>query len=126
MPIRRWVYLTLVAALLAVRPAIADAALLPPSLTAMALSTSALKLTWSDPNSPKASGYAIERSTSASSGFLQIATTNKGVVSYQDGALRSGTTYYYRMRAIGRRGTMSPYSTVVNATTLPTAPAPTL
>jgi len=76
MPTRRWVHLTLLSALLAVWPTIAEAALLPPTLTATGLSTSATKLTWSDPNSPQ-SGYAIQRSLSASSGFVQIATMKR-------------------------------------------------
>src|SRR6266404_2840819 len=89
--------------------------LAPASLTATAISTSAGKLSWIDTNS-KESSYSIERSLSATSGWVVIAALSRNVTSYQDGGLRSSTAYYYRVRATSH-GQTSPYSNVASATT---------
>src|SRR5690348_12866787 len=119
MPSGRWIRVTLMSAMsammLAAAPAIVHATLVGPPLTATTMSSSAIQLTWSDPNKSGQTGYSIERSLSYASGYVQIATLNKGVVSYQDNGLASGTTYYYRMRVLGRRGTASPYSNIASA-----------
>ncbi len=63
------------------------------------------------------SQYLIERSVSASSGFVQIATANTN--SYINTGLAVGTTYYYRVRAKDANNNMSSYSNT-SAVTIPT------
>ena len=91
----------------------------PGSLSATTISSSAIRLNWSDTNN-KEDGYRIERSTSASSGFSVIATTASNTTSYQNNNLSSNTTYYYRVRAFGKQGRHnieSSYSRVASAKT---------
>jgi hypothetical protein len=88
----------------------------PSALSASALSQTQIGLTWVDPNSGE-NGFAIERSLNATSGFAQIASVGKDVSAYTNSSLNSGTTYYYRVRATGRRSTYSAYSNTASATT---------
>ena len=50
-------------------------------------------LTWTD-NSNRESGYAVERSLSSASGFTQIATPTRNVVTYDDPGRTPGATYF--------------------------------
>ena len=57
-----------------------------------------IKLTWKKAN--KAQGYIIYRSTNSKSGFKKIKTINKAsTLKYTDTNLKSGKTYYYRIKA---------------------------
>jgi Domain of unknown function (DUF4082)/Fibronectin type III domain len=87
----------------------------PTSLVASAVSTSQINLTWTA--SSGATGYLIQQSLSASSGWTQVGSTSGGsATSFQQTGLASGTTYYYRVVAtLGN--TDSPYSNVASATT---------
>ena len=91
----------------------------PISLTATAVSSSQINLTWSV--SAGATGYEIERSLTAASGFAEIGTAT--TTSYSDTGLTSGTTYYYLVIATGG-GKSSAASNTASATTTGTAPAP--
>jgi len=82
------------------------------------VSSSTIDLSWVDTNN-KETGYAVERSLGASTGFAVIVTVGNNQQAYRDTALAPTTTYYYRVRALGRRGSTSPYSNVASATTLP-------
>ena len=93
----------------------------PTSLAASAVSNSRLKLTWVDTTKSE-TAFEVERSLSATSGFALIGRTGKNVNNYWDSTVGSGTTYYYRVRATGRRKATSPYSNVASATTPTTAP----
>jgi len=94
--------------------AMAQGSLQPPSsLTAKAVN-GAVQLNWVDTNSTE-TGYTIERSLNATSGFALIKTTAINKISYKDTTVSSGTTYYYQVRAKGSGGIFSPYSTVVSA-----------
>jgi len=79
----------------------------PSSFSAIAVSTSQINLSWTDPNDGE-SGFEIQRS-SDTSGFSTITTTDKNATSYSNTGLNSGTTYYYRIRSIGRKGSSSDY-----------------
>ncbi|HEY8181477.1 MAG TPA: hypothetical protein VII32_04515 [Thermoanaerobaculia bacterium] len=59
--------------------------------------------------------YLLERSTSAMSGFTQIAILAANTTSYVDWNVNSRTTYYYRLRATNSNGA-SPYSNTAKAT----------
>ncbi len=91
----------------------------PTNLTATASSTSQINLSWTA--AAGASGYEIQRSTNATTGFTQIGTTAAGVTTYQDTGLKAGTEYYYRVLATGA-GATSSYSNTADATTQGTAP----
>lgn len=88
----------------------------PSHLTATAASTTQINLAWRD-NSNNETGFKIERSTSAGSGFAPIATTAADATSYSSTGLAADTTYYYRVRATNSAGN-STYSYVADATTL--------
>jgi hypothetical protein len=81
-----------------------------PALTGYASSTSLVSLSWNDVSGETA--YSLERSTSATSGFTQIASLGENVVTYSNTGLISGTTYYYRIRASNSAGS-SAYSNVL-------------
>ena len=71
----------------------------PPSgLSANAVSTSQINLTWTD-NSVNESGFKLERKTGPSGSYSEIATTAAGVTSFSDTGLQPATQYFYRVRA---------------------------
>ena len=99
----------------------------PSSLTATAVSSSQINLTWSDTNNNE-TGNFVERSLSSTSGFAQIASLGANATSYSNTGLPAGTTYYYRVRSSGTQGknvTYSSYSNVASARTTSVAPTPT-
>jgi hypothetical protein len=59
--------------------------------------------------------FRIERSTNANK-FALLTTVAAGVVTFTDGGLRAGETYYYRVLAVNASGT-SAASNVASATT---------
>ena len=87
----------------------------PTALSASTLSTSSLLLSWAD-NATNETGFQVERSTSAASGFALVGTTSANTTTYISAALSSGTKYFYRVRAVNAGGN-SGYSAVVSATT---------
>ena len=105
-------------------PGAASAAqlLAPSSFSAAPVSSSEIDLRWADSNlklvQATETGYSIERSLSATSGFVRIGTSAKNVTTYKDTGCAGSTTYYYRVLTLGRNGVVSPYSIVTNATTL--------
>jgi len=97
----------------------------PSGLTATAVSTSQINLSWTD-NANNETSYKVERSPDGTTGWTEIAgSLAADATSYSDNGLAEGTTYHYRVRAsVGT--SHSAYSNVANATTLVNAPnAPT-
>lgn len=93
----------------------------PSSLTANAVSSSQINLSWVD-NATNETGYKIERKIGAGGAYAQIASVGAGATSYSDSSLASATTYFYRVRATN--GTSdSPYSSEASATTTMPPPA---
>lgn len=91
----------------------------PTNLTATSAQTGPprgeITLTWKD-NSIDETSFAIERSTSLDSGFVQVATVAANTATYTERNLARKTTYYYRLRAL--RGTAkSGYSNIAGART---------
>lgn len=72
----------------------------PSDLTGTAASTSQIDLTWTD-NADDETGFELERSPNGTSGWERIATPAANATSYSDTGLERGTTYYYRIRAVG-------------------------
>ncbi len=75
----------------------------PSSLTATAVSSSQINLSWQD-NSSNETGFEIDRATSSGGPYTQIATTGANVTSYSNTGLAASTTYYYRVRATNDSG----------------------
>ena len=92
----------------------------PTNLTVTATSGTQTALTWTD-NFNDATDFLIERATSASGPFTQIADVPATVTSYFDSNLIANTQYFYRVRATNTSGT-SGYSNVASAT-IPVPPA---
>jgi hypothetical protein len=92
----------------------------PANLTASAVSSSQINLTWTD--SDTEDGFKIERCTGVGcSNFAQIATVGANVISYSNTGLTASTSYSYRVRAYNAAGD-SDYSNTASATTM-VAPA---
>ncbi len=101
------------AALTAAAPVVPDA---PSSLTATALSTNQIRLSWTD-NATNEDGFRIERCKgSTCTNFALIATVGPNVTTYANSGLSKNTTYRYRVRAYNASGT-SAYSNIASATT---------
>ena len=93
----------------------------PGSLTAQALSSSQVLLTWTD-NSATETGFKIERSPLTDTNFTEIATVGANITSFTDSGLNEATKYWYRVRAYNAY-TTSAYSNEKSATTLYNIPA---
>jgi len=98
--------------------------LAPTSLAATAVSSSQINLSWVESNANE-TAITVQRSLSAASGFVTIANLAKNSTSYSNTGLAAGTTYYYRVQAVGRKGIVSPFSNVAGATTGASVPTPT-
>ena len=91
----------------------------PTNLTAHAVSTSQINLSWSQPanlGNLVLTGYKIERSVSGGPWSVLVSNTGNAVTTYSNTGLSSSTTYSYRVSAINSVGTSSP-SNVASATT---------
>lgn len=87
----------------------------PTNLAASAVSSSRIDLTWAD-TSLNEDGFVIERSTSSSSGFIQIGSVGANVIGFSNTGLQSNKTYYYRVKAFNIAGS-SAYSNTASAKT---------
>ncbi len=90
----------------------------PSGLTASAVSSSQINLSWTD-NASDETGFKIERKLGAGGTWSQIAAVGANVTTYNNTGLSPTTTYDYRVRATNSAGD-SAYSNEANATT----PAP--
>ncbi len=86
----------------------------PTNLTAQALSSSSIQLTWTS-NSNNEVGFQIERRPQGGD-FKQIGSTQAKVTSFTDSGLSPATTYCYRVRATNDAGS-SDYSNEACAAT---------
>ena len=71
----------------------------PTSLTAQALSSSQVLLTWAD-RSATETGFKIERSPDTDTNFAEIATVGADTTSFTDSGLSEAATYWYRVRSV--------------------------
>jgi hypothetical protein len=86
----------------------------PSKLTAKALSSSRITLSWRD-KSKNETGFRIYRKTESGS-WSQIAKVGADTTSFMDAGLRSSTAYLYRVRAVNAIG-KSKYSKKASAAT---------
>jgi carboxypeptidase T len=98
----------------------------PSNLTAAAVSSTQINLTWVDNDSTE-TGFKIERCTGAGcSDFAQMATVGSNVTSYSNTGLTASTSYSYRVRAynsVGDSDDSNPATAVTQAApVLPIAP----
>lgn len=87
----------------------------PTNLTAQAISSSQVNLSWTD-NAANETGFNIERKTGSSGTYAQIGTVAANAPSYSDTGLTASTAYYFRVRAFNSAGD-SDYSNETVATT---------
>ena len=92
----------------------------PTSVSAAAVSSSQINLTWTD-NASNESGFQIERSTDAST-FTEIGVVTSNITTYADTSLSAATQYWYRVRAYNATGP-SAFADPASATTM-SAPPP--
>jgi len=98
-----------------------------PAALAASAAQGRIDLSWAYSDTSGISGFAVERSNSATSGFAQVAATDSATFSYSDQGLASGKTYYYRTRSYKQKGKnvdYSTYSATVSATTASSQPIP--
>lgn len=96
----------------------------PSGLTATAISTNQISLSWID-NTSGVDGFLIERALDGGgtpAGWTQISSVGPNVTNYNDSGLSPGTTYWYRVRA-DNQSWYSDYSDQSGATTLPLPPS---
>src|SRR2546426_5238653 len=123
------IFISLAMLLSATQYAHADTGLVPPptNLTATAVSSSEIDLSWTAPTGVGlvVSGYEIERSTNGGSTWtVLVADTGSTATTYADTGLAHTTTYTYRVHAIAAAvGTSFPSDTA-SATTFAVAPSP--
>ena len=100
---------------------IATAPLPPTGLTASAVSSSQINLSWTAGNNGGSTitGYKIERSTDGGSTWSTIsANTGSAATTYSNTRLAPDTTYTYRVSAINAIGTSAPSDTATATTPL--------
>ena len=90
-----------------------------PSVTAGNSSTGKPQLTWKAVSG--AVKYEVYRSTRQNSGYSLLGTTTS--TSYVNTGASTGTTYYYRVKAVNRNGMASGYSNIVSGKAKAAAPA---
>lgn len=83
---------------------------IPANLTAVPVDFDLIKLTWS-PVSANTTSVVIERSTSSTSGFVEIGQQVPGRTEFGDVGVLPIATYYYRIKAVNSAGS-SDYSNV--------------
>lgn len=87
----------------------------PTSLTATAVSSSQINLTWTD-NSTNETGFKVERKTGTGS-YSFVATVSSDISIFNDNGLAQNTIYTYRVYAYNSAGRSLTYSNEASATT---------
>ena len=96
----------------------------PTNLRATALSTSLIKLTWTD-NAGDETGFKIRRKMGSNGVWTVIETLGPNATSFENTGLLAGTTYYYVVSAFNESGTLgnSNEATATTQSGLPAAPS---
>jgi len=94
----------------------------PSALSAIAVSTVQINLTWVD-NSNSETNFTIQRAPALDGPYQLVASVGANVTSYQNFGLTPNTTYYYRVRAESGDG-VSAYTNIDNAKTSQAAQPP--
>lgn len=91
----------------------------PNNLTATAISSTQIRLNWTEAI-PDETGFKIERGTT-SANLVAVGTAGQNATEFLDSGLTPNTTYFYQVRATNSGGD-SAASNVANATTRPNPP----
>lgn len=75
----------------------------PANITAIALSSSRVKITWQD-NSDSEEGFRILRRSSLSGSYLTVGEVGKNITTYTDTSLSGGRWYYYKVVSFNSTG----------------------
>jgi hypothetical protein len=94
----------------------------PSGLTATAVSSSQINLTWTD-NATNETGFVVARSTVSGGTYTDVAWLAANATGYSNTGLSSDTPYYFVLRATNSFGS-SANSAEAGATTLPAAAGP--
>jgi fibronectin type 3 domain-containing protein len=89
----------------------------PTGVSASALSSSSIQITWNAPSSGTPTYYNVYRSSSSSGTYSFRAIVSGSVKTYTDTGLSSSTTYYYRITAENNSGESAMSITFGYATT---------
>ncbi len=89
--------------------------LAPTNLSATVVSTTQVKLNWTD-NATNEAGYKIQRKT-GNGNFTDIASTGADITTHDDLGLTANTSYTYRVYAFNNAGNSIEYSNEVMVTT---------
>ncbi len=87
----------------------------PTNLTVTALSTTVIDVAWID-NSAIEDGFVVDYSMDGST-WNPLDPFRENETRFRFTGLTAGTTYYFRVKAIGPGGTASAYSNIASATT---------
>lgn len=92
-------------------------ALAPPALVQATASADKIVVSWTAEQKPNRAGYLVERSFMPNGPWEALMTQALSVdtAQYEDDNLRGGTTYFYRVRAVGPRGDLGPPSFTASA-----------
>ena len=89
----------------------------PGSLSATAVSSSRINLSWSNTDSRNV-GYRVTRRTGTAGDWVHVANVARNETSYSDTGLAEGTTYYYRVQTLApHRNSSTQGAVTVSATT---------
>ncbi|MBN1674724.1 MAG: fibronectin type III domain-containing protein, partial [Kiritimatiellae bacterium] len=75
----------------------------PDALAVTALSSTAIRVTWTD-NSSNEDGFKIDRRQSGSGDWVRVAQTAADATAYTDAGLSAETHYYYKVKAFNGTG----------------------
>jgi bacillopeptidase F len=67
-------------------------------------------LNWTASPSPGVTGYNVYRSLTSGTGYVKINSSAVGGLSYTDGSVSNGQTYYYVSTSLDASGDESAYS----------------
>jgi len=84
--------------------------------TGVSATVHSVALTWGASSSTGIIGYYVYRSTTSGSGFAQLVASPLSGLQYTDGAVQSGTTYYYKVTTVNSAGQESTSTAEVKAT----------
>ncbi len=80
------------------------------TITIVAGADHSVLLTWTASPSSGATGYDVYRSNASGTGFSKINSTPVSALTYSDGTVVDGLTYYYATTAVDLSGDESTYS----------------
>ena len=94
----------------------------PTNLAVSTFRPSYVIMTWEETNTEEA-GFSIERSKNDQHSFTELRSVNANNITFEDGTIEAGTTYYYRVKAF-KGDFSSEYSNTIQVIVPPKPVAP--